>query len=88
MLTLTLSTLGLPLEGVGLLLAIDPILDMVRTATNVAGQALVPIVVAAREKTLDLVAYNNPTGDLYDDAPASVRAAVPAQAGGKAPATA
>src|SRR5699024_598383 len=32
MLTLTLSTLGLPLEGVGLLLAIDPILDMGRTA--------------------------------------------------------
>src|SRR5690606_16015998 len=35
MLTLTLSTLGLPLEGVGLLLAIDPILDMGRTALNV-----------------------------------------------------
>ncbi|BFV57735.1 dicarboxylate/amino acid:cation symporter [Kitasatospora sp. CMC57] len=64
MLTLTLSTLGLPLEGVGLLLAIDPILDMVRTATNVAGQSVVPILVAAREKTLDLTAYNNPTGDL------------------------
>ncbi len=39
MLTLTLSTLGLPLAGAGLLLAIDPILDMIRTATNVAGQA-------------------------------------------------
>lgn len=49
MLTLTLSTLGLPLEGVGLLLAIDPILDMGRTATNVAGQALVPVIVAKRE---------------------------------------
>ena len=32
MLTLTLSTLGLPLDGVGLLLAIDPIVDMGRTA--------------------------------------------------------
>ena len=48
MLTLTLSTLGLPLEGVGLLLAIDPILDMGRTAVNVAGQALVPTIVAKR----------------------------------------
>lgn len=38
MLTLTLSTLGLPLEGVGLLLAIDPILDMGRTAVNVAAR--------------------------------------------------
>ncbi|UIJ46650.1 dicarboxylate/amino acid:cation symporter [Sphingomonas cannabina] len=48
MLTLTLSTLGLPLEGAGLLLAIDPILDMGRTAVNVAGQALVPTIVAHR----------------------------------------
>ncbi|MFJ6621047.1 dicarboxylate/amino acid:cation symporter [Kitasatospora sp. NPDC091335] len=67
MLTLTLSTLGLPLEGVGLLLAIDPILDMMRTATNVAGQVVVPIVVAAREKILDVAAYNNPSADLYDE---------------------
>ncbi|MEV1287349.1 dicarboxylate/amino acid:cation symporter [Micromonospora sp. NPDC049679] len=58
MLTLTLSTLGLPLAGAGLLLAIDPILDMIRTATNVAGQALVPTVVAAREGTLDRTAYD------------------------------
>lgn len=48
MLTLTLTTLGLPLEGAGLLLAIDPILDMGRTAVNVAGQALMPLIVAKR----------------------------------------
>jgi Na+/H+-dicarboxylate symporter len=58
MLTLTLSTLGLPLEGVGLLLAIDPILDMGRTAVNVAGQVLVPTIVAKREGILDLEIYN------------------------------
>ena len=58
MLTLTLSTLGLPLEGVGLLLAIDPILDMGRTAVNVAGQALVPTIVSKREGILDLDRYN------------------------------
>ncbi|WP_318205689.1 dicarboxylate/amino acid:cation symporter [Streptomyces sp. SCL15-4] len=67
MLTLTLSTLGLPLEGVGLLMAIDPVLDMMRTATNVAGQALVPVVVAAREKILDLDAYNSASGSEVDD---------------------
>jgi Na+/H+-dicarboxylate symporter len=48
MLTLTLSTLGLPLEGVGLLLAIDPILDMGRTAVNVTGQLVVPMLVSKR----------------------------------------
>ncbi|MGO2748083.1 dicarboxylate/amino acid:cation symporter [Microbacterium sp.] len=58
MLTLTLSTLGLPLEGVGLLLAIDPILDMGRTAVNVAGQALVPTIVAKREGILNENLYN------------------------------
>ncbi len=58
MLTLTLSTLGLPLEGAGLLLAIDPILDMGRTAVNVAGQALVPTIVSKREGILDLEVYN------------------------------
>jgi Na+/H+-dicarboxylate symporter len=57
MLTLTLSTLGLPLEGVGLLLAIDPILDMGRTAVNVAGQALVPTLVSKELGVLDLAAY-------------------------------
>jgi Na+/H+-dicarboxylate symporter len=64
MLTLTLSTLGLPLEGVGLLLAIDPILDMGRTATNVAGQALVPTLVAKQQGTLDMDVYNAASGDL------------------------
>ena len=57
MLTLTLSTLGLPLAGVGLLLAVDPILDMGRTAVNVAGQALVPTIVAKREGILDEQQY-------------------------------
>jgi Na+/H+-dicarboxylate symporter len=57
MLTLTLSTLGLPLEGAGLLLAIDPILDMGRTAVNVAGQVLVATIVAKREGILDEAAY-------------------------------
>jgi Na+/H+-dicarboxylate symporter len=69
MLTLTLSTLGLPLAGVGLLLAVDPILDMGRTAVNVAGQALVPTIVAKREGLLDLDVYNAPrsTGVFGDD---------------------
>jgi Na+/H+-dicarboxylate symporter len=63
MLTLTLSTLGLPLEGAGLLLAIDPILDMGRTAVNVAGQVLVATIVAKREGILDEAAYRG-AGEL------------------------
>ncbi|MFF9914302.1 dicarboxylate/amino acid:cation symporter [Streptomyces sp. NPDC013457] len=67
MLTLTLSTLGLPLEGVGLLMAIDPILDMMRTATNVAGQAVTPVIVAARENILDRDAYNSASSSPIED---------------------
>ena len=58
MLTLTLSTLGLPLAGVGLLLAVEPIVDMGRTALNVTGQALVPTIVAKREGVLDREVYD------------------------------
>lgn len=68
MLTLTLSTLGLPLDGVGLLLAIDPIIDMGRTALNVAGQALVAAVVAKREGIMDETIYNAPrSSDGFTD---------------------
>lgn len=68
MLTLTLSTLGLPLAGVGLLLAIDPILDMGRTAVNVAGQTVVPAIVAKRNGLLDLDMYNaKRNGDPFAD---------------------
>ncbi|MEV8549783.1 dicarboxylate/amino acid:cation symporter [Streptomyces glaucescens] len=84
MLTLALSTLGLPMEGVGLLLAIDPIVDMMRTATNVAGQALVPVIVSAREGLLDRTAYDSvggasPVDEPYDapvpaDEPRAVQA--------------
>ena len=58
MLTLMLSTLGLPLEGVGLLLAVDAILDMGRTALNVTGQAVVAAVVGRRENVLDKAVYD------------------------------
>lgn len=58
MLTLTLSTLGLPLAGVGLLLAVEPIVDMGRTAVNVTGQAVVPLIVAKRAGIWDEDEWN------------------------------
>jgi Na+/H+-dicarboxylate symporter len=82
MLTLTLSTLGLPLAGVGLLLAIDPILDMGRTAVNVAGQALVPTIVAKRQGILDEALYNAPRNGtpFVDDDAEPAAGASPAEA--------
>ena len=67
MLTLTLSTAGLPLEGMALLLAVDPIVDMGRTATNVAGQALVPALVAKQEGILDQARYDAERVDIMGE---------------------
>ncbi|AKK10804.1 dicarboxylate/amino acid:cation symporter [Corynebacterium uterequi] len=58
MLTLMLSTLGLPLAGVGLLLATEPIIDMGRTAVNVTGQNIIATVVAKRNGILDDSLWN------------------------------
>lgn len=66
MLTLTLSTLGLPLSGVGLLLAIEPIIDMGRTAVNVTGQSLVATVVAKRAGIWDRGIWDRARGGLRD----------------------
>ncbi|MQS09958.1 cation:dicarboxylase symporter family transporter [Streptomyces sp. IF17] len=89
MTTLTLSTLGLPLEGVGLLLAIDPILDMIRTAANVAGQAAVPVIVSSRERILDREAYDTATSfdpsEAMEPAPAAGADEPGADAGRTAP---
>jgi Na+/H+-dicarboxylate symporter len=57
MVTLVLSAAGLPLEGIGLLVAIDRILDMMRTMTNVTGQMLVPVLVAKETGLLDRSVY-------------------------------
>ena len=57
MLTLTLAAVNLPAEviatGVAIVFAINPVLDMMRTATNVAGQIAVPVLVARSTGILD-----------------------------------
>jgi proton glutamate symport protein len=52
-LTGTLSTFGLPLEGAAILLGIDQLLDMGRTAVNVMGNCIATAVVARWEGVLD-----------------------------------
>ena len=78
MLTLTLSTAGLPLEGIGYIVAIDRIIDMMRTATNVTGQMLVPVLVAKEEGILDQDIYNGHVAWLPGDPEAEGAATVPA----------
>ena len=52
-LTATLTQFGLPLEGAAILLGIDQIMDMGRTAMNVVGNCIATVVVARWEGVLD-----------------------------------
>ncbi|QYJ84342.1 dicarboxylate/amino acid:cation symporter [Shewanella aegiceratis] len=58
MLTLVLTTVGLPLEGVAIIAGIDRILDMARTVVNVSGDLVATTVIAKSEDELDLEHYN------------------------------
>jgi len=47
--SLVLSSVGLPLEGIGMILAVDRLLDMCRTCVNVVGDSVGSVVVARRD---------------------------------------
>jgi len=49
MMTIVLSAVGLPLEGIGLILAVDRLLDMFRTTVNVYGDTCAAAVIAKSE---------------------------------------
>ena len=57
-LALILSSLGLPLDAIGLILAVDRILDMIRTSVNVTGDSAVACIVANSENLLDKEVFN------------------------------
>jgi Na+/H+-dicarboxylate symporter len=66
-LTLVLDQVGLPVEGIGLIIGVDRLLDMLRTAVNVTGDATVATVVAKSEKQLDLDVYHDLEAGLASD---------------------
>ena len=57
-LTLVLDQVGLPVEGIALIIGVDRLLDMLRTAVNVTGDATVATVVASSEYQLDRDVFN------------------------------
>lgn len=59
MLSLVLSSVGLPLEAVGIIAGVDRLLDMARTAVNVCGDLVAAAIVAKSENELDLDVYNS-----------------------------
>lgn len=63
----TVASFGLPVEGVALILGVDRILDMGRTATNVIGNTVATIVVARWEKALPDDVLKEAYAQSYDD---------------------
>jgi Na+/H+-dicarboxylate symporter len=59
MLGMVLTQVGLPVEGIALIIGIDRLLDMVRTAVNVTGDAMVSCIVARSENCLDGEVYES-----------------------------
>lgn len=58
MLSLILSSVGLPMEGIALIAGIDRILDMARTTVNISGDAMTAVLVSRTENELDEEVYN------------------------------
>ncbi|MGM0396917.1 MAG: dicarboxylate/amino acid:cation symporter [Bacillota bacterium] len=58
MLTMVLQSVGLPLEGIGLIMGIDRLVDMARTAINVTGDAVCTTVIAKSEGALNEDIFN------------------------------
>ena len=52
MLVIVLRSVGVPAEGIAMILAVDRVLDMCRTVVNVTGDASVAVAVAGTEKVL------------------------------------
>jgi Na+/H+-dicarboxylate symporter len=57
-LSMVFSAVGLPVEGIALIMGVDRILDMMRTAVNITGDAVCTTVVAFQNKDMDLEVFN------------------------------
>jgi Na+/H+-dicarboxylate symporter len=60
MLAMVLNQVGLPVEGIGLIIGIDRLLDMLRTSVNVLGDGTVATIVARSEDDLDMAVFEDP----------------------------
>lgn len=63
MTTVVLTSMGLPVEGLAMVLGIDAITDMARTAVNVTGDTVASLVIANSEDEFDRDAFNNDPED-------------------------
>jgi Na+/H+-dicarboxylate symporter len=65
-LAMVLQQVGLPVEGIALIIGVDRLLDMVRTAVNVTGDATVSCIVASSEDAMDKTIFNDRNAGIQD----------------------
>ncbi len=66
-LAMVLQQVGLPVEGIAMIIGVDRLLDMMRTAVNITGDAMITTVVAKKENLLDINRFNSdiePAADM------------------------
>jgi len=67
MLAMVFNQVGLPVEGIGLIIGVDRLLDMMRTVVNITGDATVTCIVARSENTIDDKLFNDPDAGIISD---------------------
>ncbi len=67
MLAMVFNQVGLPIEGITLILGVDRLLDMLRTAVNITGDATVTCIVARGENELNDYIFDNPDAGVITD---------------------
>lgn len=67
-LTMVLGQVGLPVEGIALIIGVDRLLDMMRTTVNVTGDAAISCIVAKSEQAFDQATYDDPHAGSVENA--------------------
>jgi DAACS family dicarboxylate/amino acid:cation (Na+ or H+) symporter len=67
-LTMVLGQVGLPAEGIALIIGVDRMLDMMRTTVNVTGDCVISCIVAQSEKALDRTVFDDPAAGSVEAA--------------------
>ncbi|ENM5924852.1 dicarboxylate/amino acid:cation symporter [Vibrio mimicus] len=68
MLAMVLNQVGLPVEGIALIMGVDRLLDMIRTAVNITGDACVSCIVAKSENAFDATRFADPKAGEKEEA--------------------
>ena len=67
MLAMVLNQVGLPVEGIAMVMGVDRLLDMIRTAVNITGDSVVTCIVAKSENEMDIEVFNDPNAGAKEE---------------------